>query len=58
MTSYWPEDLRLQIPHASLDAAENTVRIRITFIGPDGQPHGEPLEITAKENKNEAARQK
>jgi len=45
MTGLWPEDWRLELARA-FDPAECGPTIEVVFIGPDGQPVGEPLVIT------------
>ena len=45
MTGLWPEDWRAELAKA-FEPAESGPTIEVVFIGPDGQPVGEPLVIT------------
>lgn len=46
MTRLWPEDWRAELAKA-FEPAESGPTIEVVFVGPDGQPVGEPLVITA-----------
>jgi hypothetical protein len=42
MTGLWPEDWRAELAKA-FEPAESGPIFEVVFIGPDGQPVGEPL---------------
>ena len=42
MKDLWPEDWRLELAKV-FDPAKSRLNIEVAFIGPDGQPVGEPL---------------
>jgi hypothetical protein len=44
MTGLWPEDWRAELAKA-FEPAESGPTIEVVFIGPDGQPVGEPIVI-------------
>jgi hypothetical protein len=57
MTKYWPTDWNTALQQA-FRGSQSEYLVKIVFIGPDGQPDGEPLEIGAGLSTNEPARQK
>lgn len=46
MTRLWPEDWRDELAKA-FDDSRSILTVEVVFIGPDGNPVGEPIEITA-----------